>query len=86
VLRTELEDNDLITFCSQALPGIMAEHLASIFGTEKDRVNQGSQIHRISTKFDEMQCNRPGPNSKIGKFWNLNLNFLKIYKKYVKTR
>jgi hypothetical protein len=34
-----------------------------------------------------MRRNRPGPNSKIGEFWNSNLNFLKKIKKsekYVK--
>jgi hypothetical protein len=31
-----------------------------------------------------MRQNRPGPNSKIGEFWNLNLIFLKKYKKYMK--
>jgi hypothetical protein len=35
----------------------------------------GLQIRRISTK-----CDRPGPNYKIGEFWNLNLIFLKKYK------
>jgi hypothetical protein len=39
------------------------------------RWNQGSQIYWISMKFNEMRWNRPGPNSKIGEFWNLNLNF-----------
>jgi hypothetical protein len=46
---------------------------------------QGSQIHRILMKFDEMRRNRSGPNSKIGEFYNLNLIFLnkniKIHKK-----
>jgi hypothetical protein len=39
----------------------------------------GSQIHQILMKFDEMRRNRPGLNSKIGEFWNLNLNFFNIY-------
>jgi hypothetical protein len=40
---------------------------------------------RVKSKFDEMRRNRPGPNSKIGEFWNLNLIFLKKIKKYVKN-
>jgi hypothetical protein len=35
-----------------------------------------------SSNFDEMRWNRPGPNSKFGEFWNLNLNFLKNIKIY----
>jgi hypothetical protein len=53
--------------------------LMSLFGVPCSE--QGSQIRRILTKFDEMRRNRPGPNSKIGEFWNLNLIFLKKYVK-----
>jgi hypothetical protein len=48
-------------------------------------------LKRLSTRvnkfveFDEMRQNRPGPNSKIGEFWNSNLKFkiknLKMCKK-----
>jgi hypothetical protein len=40
---------------------------------------------RVYKFVDEMRWNRPGPNSKIGEFWNLNLIFLKNIKKYVKN-
>jgi hypothetical protein len=56
--------------------------LREIFSSARDV--QGSQIHRILMKFDEMRPNRSGLNSKIDEFWNVNLIFKK-YKKYIKN-
>jgi hypothetical protein len=59
----------------------ITNQLFALFVLSCSGEDQGSQIRRILMKFDEMRRNRPGPNSKIGEFCNLNLNFLKNIKK-----
>jgi hypothetical protein len=50
---------------------LSAQRLAEAWVPVMAQPNQGSQIHRISMKFDEMRRNRPDQNSKIYEFWNL---------------
>jgi hypothetical protein len=66
----------------------ITNQLFALFVLSCSGEDQGSQIRQISIKFDEMRRNRPGPNSKIGEFCNLNLKFfknIKYIKKYVKN-